>query len=174
MGRLLFNVLALLAEFESDLIKMRTREGMKVAKAKGRLRGKQPKLKPNQAKHHLLELHDSGNYTQAELAELLGVGRSTIYLVQPSNATVSRYGQCAESNQEARTFSRASSSLPPSRRPQDSCHATFPCQGLNSAMDRKRNAQRQCRPQADRPTEQSAGMASARRHAPGTAGAHMS
>jgi hypothetical protein len=63
---------------ESDLIRLRTREGMKVAKAKGRLRGKQPKLKPNQAKH-LLELHDSGNYTQAELGELLGVGRSTIY-----------------------------------------------------------------------------------------------
>jgi hypothetical protein len=37
----------------------RTREGMKVAKAHGRLRGKQPKLKPNQAKH-LLELHDLG------------------------------------------------------------------------------------------------------------------
>ena len=78
VGRLLFNVLAMVAEFESDLIKMPTREGMKVAKAKGRLRGKQPKLKPNQAKH-LLELHDSGNYTQAELAELFGVGRSTIY-----------------------------------------------------------------------------------------------
>jgi DNA invertase Pin-like site-specific DNA recombinase len=78
VGRLLFNVLAMVAEFESDLITMRTREGMKVAKAKGRLRGKQPKLKPNQAKH-LLELHDSGNYTQAELAELFGVGRSTIY-----------------------------------------------------------------------------------------------
>ena len=51
VGRLLFNVLAMVAEFESDLIRMRTREGMKVAKAKGRLHGKQPKLKPNQAKH---------------------------------------------------------------------------------------------------------------------------
>jgi hypothetical protein len=38
------------------------------------LRGKQPKLKPNQAKH-LLELHDSGNHTQAQLAGLFGVGR---------------------------------------------------------------------------------------------------
>ena len=46
VGRLLFNVLAMIAEFESDLIRMRTREGMKIAKAKGRLRGKQPKLKP--------------------------------------------------------------------------------------------------------------------------------
>ena len=60
VGRLLFNVLAMVAEFESDLIRLRTREGMKVAKAKGRLRGKQPKLKPNQAKH-LPELHDAGN-----------------------------------------------------------------------------------------------------------------
>jgi len=46
VGRLLFNVLAMVAEFESDLIRLRTREGMKVAKAKGRLRGKQPKLNP--------------------------------------------------------------------------------------------------------------------------------
>jgi DNA invertase Pin-like site-specific DNA recombinase len=43
VARLLFNVLAMVAEFESDLSRMRTREGMKVARAKGRLRGKQPK-----------------------------------------------------------------------------------------------------------------------------------
>lgn len=41
----------MIAEFESDLIRMRTREGMKVARAKGRLRGKQPKLKPAQEAH---------------------------------------------------------------------------------------------------------------------------
>ena len=50
VGRLLFNVLAMVAEFEADLIRLRTREGMQVA-AKGRLRGKQPKLNLNQAKH---------------------------------------------------------------------------------------------------------------------------
>ena len=42
VGRLLFNVLAMVAEFESDLIRLRTKEGMRVAKAKGRLRGKHP------------------------------------------------------------------------------------------------------------------------------------
>lgn len=78
VGRLLFNVWAMVAEFESDLIRARTREGMKIAQAKGRLQGKQPKLQPNQAKH-LLELHDLGTYTRAELAELFGVGRSTIH-----------------------------------------------------------------------------------------------
>ena len=35
VGRLLFNVLAMVAEFEADLIRSRTREGMRVAKAKG-------------------------------------------------------------------------------------------------------------------------------------------
>lgn len=65
VGRLLFNVLAMIAEFESDLIKMRTREGMKVAKAKGRLRGKQPKLKPAQ-EAHLVELWRVGTHTSAD------------------------------------------------------------------------------------------------------------
>ncbi len=51
VGRLLSNVLAMVAEFEADLIGLRTREGMKVAKAKGRLRGKQPKLNPRQEAH---------------------------------------------------------------------------------------------------------------------------
>src|SRR6476659_5053754 len=36
VGRVLFNVLAMVAEFESDLIRLRTREGIEVAKAKGR------------------------------------------------------------------------------------------------------------------------------------------
>ncbi|UUZ61872.1 recombinase family protein [Nocardioides sp. B-3] len=51
VGRLLFNVLAMVAEFESDLIRLRTVEGMKVAKAKGRLKGKQPKLSRKQEAH---------------------------------------------------------------------------------------------------------------------------
>ena len=55
VGRLLFNVLAMVVEFESDLIRMDSG-------GKGRLRGKQPKLRPNQAKH-LLELHDLGGFT---------------------------------------------------------------------------------------------------------------
>ena len=49
VGRLLLNVLAMVAELESDLIRLRTCEGMRVARAKGRLRGKQPKLYRRQA-----------------------------------------------------------------------------------------------------------------------------
>ena len=78
VGRLLFNVLAMVAEFEADLTRMRTREGMKVAKAKGRLRGKAPKLSPAQERH-LVELYQGGEHTVGELEELFSVTRSTVY-----------------------------------------------------------------------------------------------
>lgn len=78
VGRLLFNVLAMVAEFESDLIRARTHEGMQVAKTKGRLRGKQPKLSVPQQRH-LMEVHNAGTHTTAELAELFNVARSTVY-----------------------------------------------------------------------------------------------
>ena len=68
----------MVAEFEADLIKMRTREGMRVAKARGRLRGKPPKLNPRQ-EAHLLALHRAGDYSGSELADLFGVARSTVY-----------------------------------------------------------------------------------------------
>jgi len=57
---------------------MRTREGMKIAKAKGRLRGKVPKPRVKQ-EAHLVALHKAGEHTSAELAELFGVARSTVY-----------------------------------------------------------------------------------------------
>src|SRR3954454_14060463 len=78
VGRLLFNVLAMVAEFEADLARARTREGMAVAKAKGRLRGKQPKLSPRQ-EAHLVALWRAGGHTTLELAELFNVARSTVY-----------------------------------------------------------------------------------------------
>jgi len=78
VGRLLFNVLSMVAEFEADLARARTREGMAVAKAKGRLRGKQPKLKPKQ-EQHLVKLWNAGRHTTLELAELFGIARSTVY-----------------------------------------------------------------------------------------------
>ena len=73
MGKLLFNVLAMVAEFEADLIRARTREGMRVAK--GRLRGKSPKLTPRQ-EAHLVQLHAADEHTVGELAELLFLVKS--------------------------------------------------------------------------------------------------
>jgi DNA invertase Pin-like site-specific DNA recombinase len=89
VGRLLFNVLAMVAEFESDLVRLRTREGMKVAKAKGRLRGKHPKLNPRQ-EAHLVGLLQAGEHSTAELADLFGVARSTVYRAQQRHQAAAR------------------------------------------------------------------------------------
>ena len=78
IGKLPFNALAMVAEFEADLIRLRTREAMKVARAKGRLRGKQPKPSARQ-QAHLVGLHQAGEHTTGELAELFGVARSKVY-----------------------------------------------------------------------------------------------
>jgi len=78
IGRLLFTVLSMIAEFEADLARARTREGMAVARSKGRLRGKQPKLNPKQ-EAHLVDLYRVGGHTIGELEELFTITRSTIY-----------------------------------------------------------------------------------------------
>jgi len=51
---------------------------MAVAKAKGHLRGKQPKLSKTQ-EAHLVPVHRAGTHTTVELAELFAVARSTVY-----------------------------------------------------------------------------------------------
>jgi DNA invertase Pin-like site-specific DNA recombinase len=78
MGKMFFNILATFAEFEADLIRLRTREGMKIARAKGRLRGKQPKLSDKQQKE-LARMHGTGQYTISDLGELFSVSRPTVY-----------------------------------------------------------------------------------------------
>src|ERR1039457_316586 len=95
VGRLLFNVLAMVAEFEADLIRSRTREGIRVAKAKGHLRGKQPKLNPRQ-EAHLVELLYSGEYSTAELGDLFGVARSTVYRAVARSKKPAASGQRAK------------------------------------------------------------------------------
>ena len=78
MGKMFFNILATFAEFESDLIRMRTREGMAIARAKGKLRGKQPKLSDKQQRE-LTRMHATGEYSISDLAELFSVSRPTVY-----------------------------------------------------------------------------------------------
>jgi hypothetical protein len=60
VGRLLFNVLAVVAEFESDLIRLGTREGMTVAKAKGTITWQATKVEtePGQAPARTAQLRE--------------------------------------------------------------------------------------------------------------------
>lgn len=75
MGRLLFNVLGMVTEFESDLMRMRTREGMAV-NAEGRLRGKTPKLSAAQEERCSCTIRA---HTTSGFAEPRGGARSTVY-----------------------------------------------------------------------------------------------
>ena len=78
LGKMFFNILATFAEFEADFIRLRTREGMAVARVKGKLRGKQPKLSDKQ-QHELRRMHDTGEYSISDLAEVFSVSRPTVY-----------------------------------------------------------------------------------------------
>ena len=78
MGKMFFNILATFAEFEADLIRLRTREGMAIARARGKLRGKQPKLSVKQ-QQALKKTHGTGKYSISDLAELFSVSRPTVY-----------------------------------------------------------------------------------------------
>jgi DNA invertase Pin-like site-specific DNA recombinase len=78
MGKMFFNILATFAEFEVDLLRMRTREGMAVARAKGRLKGRKPKLSTKQ-RAELRRMHGTGNYTITDLGELFNISRPTVY-----------------------------------------------------------------------------------------------
>jgi len=109
VGRLLFTVLSMIAEFEADLARARTREGMAVAKAKGRLRGKQPKLKPTR-EAQLVALWQAGNHTTLDLAEMFDVARSTVYrAIQRAGASPTKQRQVEAQPDAASSHSAATS-----------------------------------------------------------------
>ena len=76
-GKRFFNILATFAEFEADLIRMRTREGTAIARAKGKLRGKQPRLSDRQQREPC-RMHATGEYSISDPAELFTVSRPTV------------------------------------------------------------------------------------------------
>jgi hypothetical protein len=78
VGRLLFNVLAMAAVFESHLIRLRTGEGMKVARPRGRLLGKQPKLNRKQ-EAPWSPWCTLGSTAPSRSPSPPAVGRSTVY-----------------------------------------------------------------------------------------------
>lgn len=83
-GRMFFQILGAIAEFEHALMSERTRDGLDAARARGRTGGQKPKLTPRQAKIAQAmydELGDDGRraHTVQQIADEFGVTRPTIY-----------------------------------------------------------------------------------------------
>jgi DNA invertase Pin-like site-specific DNA recombinase len=77
-GRLMFNMLSALAEFQRELIVANTRDGLAAARARGRVGGRPRKITPAQVEL-AQRLYDQRNKTVAEIAEVLGVSRTTLH-----------------------------------------------------------------------------------------------
>lgn len=77
-GEMLFTIMAALAQFERSMIVERTKAGLKAARARGRVGGR-PKLLSGKDLKTASALMDSGSHSLAEIAERLGVSRSTLY-----------------------------------------------------------------------------------------------
>ena len=75
-GRLMLTVLGGLAEFERDLIRMRTGEGRERAKARGVKMGRKPKLTPHQQRE-AMKRRDNGEAVR-EIARSFNVHHATI------------------------------------------------------------------------------------------------
>ena len=84
VGRMFFQVLGAIAEFEHALMSERTLDGLAAARARGRTGGQRPKLGPRQiklARQMYDETGDDGKrkHTVAQIAAEFGVSRPTIY-----------------------------------------------------------------------------------------------
>jgi len=74
-----FNVFAALAEFERDLIKERTNAGLAAAaRARGRTGGRPSRLSADQVQT-ARRLYEQQGMTVAQIGDVLGVSRTTIY-----------------------------------------------------------------------------------------------
>jgi DNA invertase Pin-like site-specific DNA recombinase len=73
----IFHLFGVLAQFERDLIRERTRAGLKGAEARGRKSGRKPTVTPDKLPRARLLI--AGGLTVREAATRLKVGKSTLY-----------------------------------------------------------------------------------------------
>lgn len=77
-GKLMFNILGSIAEFERDLINARTAEGRQAAKDKGVKFGRKEKLNPEQVEALRADVK-AGILSMQAIAEKHGITRKTVY-----------------------------------------------------------------------------------------------
>jgi DNA invertase Pin-like site-specific DNA recombinase len=78
-GKLIFHLMAALAEFERDLIRERTNAGLAAARARGNVGGRPRKLQLNAKVALARQLFASKDDSIPELCSALGISRATLY-----------------------------------------------------------------------------------------------
>jgi DNA invertase Pin-like site-specific DNA recombinase len=76
-GRMMMQMLGSFAEFEREMIRERTRAGLREAREKGRVPGRKPRITAEQKKE-VVEAVASGRKSAAEMARLFKIHRATI------------------------------------------------------------------------------------------------
>ena len=76
-GRLLFTIFSDVSQFERELIRERTMEGLASARARGRMGGRPGKDK--KIVEQALTLYDSKSYSVDEISKTTGISRATLY-----------------------------------------------------------------------------------------------
>ncbi|MBQ2173540.1 MAG: recombinase family protein [Alphaproteobacteria bacterium] len=76
-GKMVFTMMAGFAEMERDLIRERTAEGLKAARARGR-KGGRPAIDQGQLSF-ALRMYDSKSCTVAEITKATGISKATLY-----------------------------------------------------------------------------------------------
>lgn len=92
MGKMFIGVIGLMAEFESDLIRSRTRDAVAAAAAAGKMKGREHKL-TSEERAYLLQTYETGQFKIETLCRNTGLKRSALY----SNIELARTERAAES-----------------------------------------------------------------------------
>jgi DNA invertase Pin-like site-specific DNA recombinase len=77
-GRLVYSIIAAVAEMERDLLIERTNSGLAASRARGRKGGRKREFSPK-AVRKAQERYDKGELSVAEIARIAGVSRQTLY-----------------------------------------------------------------------------------------------
>jgi DNA invertase Pin-like site-specific DNA recombinase len=78
VGKFMFHVMACMAEFERDLIRERTRVGLRAAHARGRFGGRRKAL-DRVKRDHIVELYDTNRRTIDEICASYKISRTTFF-----------------------------------------------------------------------------------------------
>ena len=100
MGKFMFNLLGIMAEFERDMTIERTMAGLKVAREKGRIGGA-PRKHSQEKIDAAIHMKQTTNKTHAEICEIFEMKKPTLH----------RYVQVERKKQEAKTALRVEKQL---------------------------------------------------------------